>query len=206
MAISQEMINQLSEPIQEKSNPNNRVKYLHLRKDIILNETQGYLTFDRKTFNGKNHIVSRFGEQLGDDHRISFDAVTVAYKQNESGDLDLALVFKSPNDEYRKSVGRNLADVVLNRYLNMPNKAYQSYHTDHYGFHALILTIPVADFIGDATFSILPPNKLGKLTVCELRNSLVTQFIKENVYGMLAAMANYNHNGGSIFMPTYKFD
>lgn len=208
MTISKELINQISEQV-EQVNPNNRVKYLHLRKDVILEDASVnlvenfFLTLDEKTFNGKNYLSANFGDSITD-HRINFDAVTVAYKQNENGDLDAVVVFKSPNDEYRKDVGRKLADTVLNLYVNSDNKVYHWCHTDHYGYHVALITISVADFAGDELAGIIPSHVLGKLTVSDLCNSLVTRELKSHVYTLISHVT-FRSKEFMNFVPEYNF-
>jgi len=184
MTISQALIEQLQEQESVKANPNNRLKYLHLRKDIILEELQE-VSLDGKTFNGKPYLTSRI--RINDPEQeiaIRFDAVTVAYKQNQDGDLDFAFVLKSHKDEYVKSTGRKLADTILGVYTNNVNKTFGASYTHHYGYHAFVGTYPLQDILGD-TVDVLPPGVTGKLTVSDIRNSLIVGKLKDVVYDLI---------------------
>lgn len=213
MTISQELIAQLSEQPVEKTNPNNRTKYLHLRKEIMLQDNVVGLThrqtfnlsLDEKTFNGADRLAVKFGDGAYSSHHLNFDAATVAYKQNDAGDLDVVVVFKSANDEYRKDVGRKLAETVLNLYLNVDSKVNVWHHTDHYGYHAMVLTMPISDFTGDDIQNIIPTHILGKLAVSDLKNSLVVNSIKFQVYGMIGYLVTHTASGYSAWVPEYNF-
>lgn len=205
MTISQELINQLSESEKPQTNPNNRLKYLHIRKDIILQElAKAAVTLDGVTFNGKPFMTSRFQDSNDNKIEIRFDAVSVAYKQNENGDLDYAFVLKSPKDEYVKRIGRNLSDTVLALYMNLPDqqKSYITHYTDHYGYHAFVGTIPVSDILDDVT-QVLPPSVTGKIAVSDIRNSVIVGVLKNVVYGFI----HYTSNPANIYhvwYPTQK--
>jgi hypothetical protein len=191
MTISNELIKAVARNINEQpdQNPNDRVKYIHIRKDVLLNDFD--VSLDGKTFNGRDHMKAKFFPMLRDSDgnvklntvTFNFDAFTFAYKQNDNGDLDVAIVFKSPKDEYRKRIGAELANTVLQRYLNSNKKAYEVHYTDVCGYHAFVYTIETADIVRNNF--ILPESYTRKLSVSDLKNSLVLGILKDNAHQLL---------------------
>lgn len=188
--ISQEQINQVAAQL---PHPNDRVKYIHLRKDILLEELQ-YISIDGKTFNGKNYLTATFGIEGADEYvRIRYDAMTVAYKQNQNGDIDVAVAFKSPNDDYVKRIGNSLAGIALSRYLESTNKGN---HNIMFGFeegyYTILFTLKTQDILeANEVGESLPIGLINKITASDLKNSLVVQTIKGNIYNFAIAAYTY---------------
>lgn len=197
MTISQALVEQISE---QPPHPNNRVKYLHLRKSILLTETGRNLSLDETTFNGKNHLTIKFTHSTEENvserlRRINFDAITVAYKENKAGDLDIAIVFKSPKDDYVKKIGNSLANNALEKYLEVDDKVYMWHYSPEEISHAFVLTLSLHSIAWHE--NIFPHHLLKNATVSDVRNSLVTQKVKEAVFELLETYVALN----AIWLP-----
>lgn len=148
--ISKELIARTQEEIEMLTAP----KVIHLKKDDLLES--GYATLDGKTFNGKNHIKLTIHDmEFGKKTNIRFDGSTLAYSISADGEsMDVALVFKSPKDQYVKSIGRSLALEslsCLNENKRASNKQFQQ-------FLFYVDEMPAIGFSGKIGYSVVDAN------------------------------------------------
>lgn len=190
MTISQELIEQTKQRKQD-------IKFIHLKKEDIMCEFTRYTTLDGLTFNGKNHLwagietthvfddeehgVSGFDYQ---DRHFKFDGISVAYTEDNNGDLAICFVLKSPKDQYKKRAGNNLTGVALIKYLETAPVNELSVF-EPYEYVTFVKTIPITDLVNEDEFA-MPYGYLQKIGVSALRNAHVMRRVKEEIQHFLA--------------------
>ncbi|HET8685185.1 MAG TPA: hypothetical protein VFM18_00815 [Methanosarcina sp.] len=182
MTISQELIEQTKQQKQD-------IKFIHIKKEDLLCDYQ-HVTLDGLTFNGKNHLwvgvetsainkdgpVS-FWEYV--DRSFKFDGISVAYTEDNNGDLAICFVLKSPKDQYNKRVGNNLTSVALLSYLGTSPTHELSMYSP-YEYVTFVKTISITNLVNEDEFA-MPYGYLQTVGVSALRNAYVMQRVKEEI-------------------------
>lgn len=177
-------------------------KCIHMQKADLMAKFSRYLTLDGKTFNGSDHLTARFwtiDQENSEDynlHRIKFDGLTVAYGADSDGNLSIALVLKSPADEYVKRIGRQMSSIALMCYNDQPNR-YFDFWTMHapLGYLSFATSVSIDELLADV--ELFPNTMLDKITADDLRNSYLMDVVEKKVeqfirYGINNFSGNYS--------------
>lgn len=181
MTISQELIEQTKQQKQD-------IKFIHIKKENLLCDYTQHVTLDGLTFNGKNHLWAGISTTKSNedgyfidyqDRHFKFDGISVAYTEDNNGDLAICFVLKSPKDQYNKRIGNNMTSVALIKYLETAPVNELSVF-EPYEYVTFVKTISITNLVNEDEFE-MPYGYLQKVGVSALRNAYVMQRVKEEI-------------------------